>query len=132
MKAQMKKDIISSDVTLISKEDRGPIFLRVSKVGTKYVYGTVLFLEFDKLKPAYYETRFDMNKYHILKGLHPDMRKRYLTYQQQLSDWKKQQNQVRREFQYQASCWVSDRMDKWRAENLMPKPLRFDVGEKLI
>lgn len=118
--------MIGQYITLVDKKDGRVTFARVTKVGRKYIYGVPAYYDHQegRIKEAYYETNWTIEEKHIIPELRQDLQKRYLDFNTSVQTWQTQQTRTEYDFERQASAWVRERMDEWRAEN--PKPT-YDV-----
>jgi len=109
-------------ITLVRNEDGSVGFLKVSKIGRRWVYGTALYYSDGELKTAYFETKYDLEKHQIFEGLRTDLQQRYLEYRQAVSEWEEKRKQTFAEIDRQASHWAWEQRDKWYKDNPSPQP----------
>lgn len=100
-------------------------FLKVTKLGTKYVYGLTLYYEETELKEASYESHFPLDKVEVLEGIREDLRQVYNDFKESESKWGKAEGEAYREAESKAWNLKSELMDAWRKEH--PRPTLVQV-----
>ena len=133
----MKNIHVGQDITLVSKGIRHGYgssyvdsllvgetsFMRVIRVGTKYVYGHYVYFEDGQRKEHDHESKFDVDDHIILDGIRQEYHTAYLRYRQACNDYEKAQQEARRDFEREAYDLVRAKSDEWEKANPRPKPI---------
>ena len=102
-------------------------FLRVTRVGKKYLYGIHYWNEDGQRKEAYYESKHDLNDYLVLAGLREDLEKQYREYRRARDEYEKQKERARYEIQRKYSELERAEFDSW--EKAHPRLASINLAE---
>lgn len=125
---------VDQDITLVSKgivngygspyidmlQVGSTSFMRVTKIGTKYLYGIHFWMEDGVRKDAYYESRVDVLKYQVFEGVHVEFREAYDKFRRDTDEYEKRREDVRRGFEWEFRQELNRKMDAWNKDN--PRP----------
>ena len=127
---------VGDEITLVSKgyfyiNDKkeidperigAPIYVLITKVGRKYIYGKEIYFELDGSKKySNFESKYEIDDYYIFKGIRFEFEHMYNTYRKELNEWRKKRDEYERKLHLEASKWVLLELDKWEKENPKPK-----------
>jgi len=96
-------------------------FIKITKVGRKYLYGTHIFFDVDGRHDREWEHKFLMEDYIIYDGLRNDLREKYKDFKKAYEEREKSRKQFRNDTKREAQNWISEKMDAWDKEN--PRPI---------
>ena len=117
-------------ITLVSRDGRNILFLKVTKKGRKYIYGKYVYREDGQIKEFSWEDKIDPSGYVILSGMREDLEKAYLEYRDALDKWEEAKRRTRDELRLKAWDWIEEQLKLWEKENPRPEnPLEKIVSE---
>ena len=99
--------------------------MRVTKVGSKYLYGITLWVEPDGFIRDGHPTQANLETSVIYPGLRHDLRDAEFKYRKDYRQWKNRKQKKREDAQYELRSLVQDKVDEWETENPMPQPPEF-------
>lgn len=99
--------------------------MKVTKIGSKYVYGVSFCFEDGKRKDFYYEGKHDLDEYLVFDGVRQDLSDKYHKFRQDTDDFEKLRDETRRQFDWQLSQELNAKMDEWTKVHPRPKPVNL-------
>jgi len=132
---------IGSEITLVSKGKRqgynstwvddllvgDTSFLKVTKIGSKYLYGVYFHYEDDgKREDCCWEAKVLMDDYIILEGVHPDIKQKYKEYRASVNKHEEARNQQHRDLEWKYHDALNKEMDEWDKQNPRPQPIDLE------
>lgn len=131
------KDIkVGQDITLVSKGIRhtygaqtyidelqagNASFLRVTKVGKKYVYGVHFYFEEGQRKDFYYTSDCNLDEYVVFPGVRQDLIDQHRQFLRDHDEFEKLRENKRYELERELHDQLNAKMDAWDKTNLRPK-----------
>jgi hypothetical protein len=138
-----KEDIrIGQDITLVSKgiqhsyggstyiselQVGSTCFLKVTKVGAKYVYGVNFYMEGEQRKDFCYESKHDLGEYLVFSGMRTDFDAKHKRFQRDTDEYEKLRDETRRTLEWELSQQLNAKMDEWTKAH--PRPLPVNLAE---
>lgn len=96
-------------------------FMRVTKIGTKYLYGVHFWMEDGVRKDAYYEGKVDIEKYQVFEGEHMEFKMAYDKFRLDVDDYEKRYAEVQRQLEWEMRQELNKKFDAWKQAN--PRPV---------
>lgn len=96
-------------------------FMKITKIGKKYVYGVTLWnTKIDGIKEGH-PTKYEINKIVVYPGIRQDLRDLLDKYDADYRQWQKEREKREREIDWEIRNLKEERMDIWRDDNPMPQ-----------
>ena len=111
-----------SEQTWIDERQKGRAsFLKLEKVGQKYLYGRYIYVEEEGRKLCNWQAKINPEDYNIFRGIRPDLKKAHFEFMQRLGEYEKARKARRYELERKAHRLTDRLMEIWEAENPRPK-----------
>lgn len=108
---------------------RSVLFLKVTKVGRKYLHGITLSVTHEGTVREGHETNVDIEESAIYPGLRIDLQDAEFKYRDNYRQWQQQKQSRKDEIKRDLWDYMRDRLDEWEADNPMPQPPEFPAPE---
>ncbi len=96
-------------------------FMRVTKIGHKYVYVVTLWnTNQDGIKLGH-PIKYDMNKITVYPGIRQDLRDILDKYESNYRQWQTDREKREREIDWEIRNLKEERLDVWKTDNPMPQ-----------
>ena len=116
-----------SPQTWIDERQQGRAsFLKLEKVGQKYLYGRYIRFEDGSKELCCWQAKINPEDYTIYRGIRHDLKKANFEFMQRLGEYEKARKDRRRELERKAHRLTDRLMEIWEAENPRPKQGRHD------
>ncbi len=108
--------------TWIDELDAGSTsFLKITKLGNKYVYGVHFYFEDGKRKDYYYESKHDLEEYIVYDGVHTELEKQHRKFRLDCDNYEKLKEEKHRKLDWKLQQQLNAKMEKWLIEHPRPK-----------
>lgn len=96
-------------------------FLKVTKIGKKYVYGVTLWNSRQDGIREGHPTKYVMNNITVYPGIRQDLRDILDNYEADYRQWQRDRDKREREIDWEIRNLKEERLDIWRNDNPMPE-----------
>ena len=101
--------------------ERYILLMSVTKVGRKYLHGITLHMTSEGIVREGHETKVNIEKSTIYKGLRHDLRKAILKHRTENDQWERQRHKKKNEFGRDFWEYVKAQLNEWEVANPPPK-----------
>jgi len=105
-------------------------FIRITKVGTKYIYGKWLYPSHD-IKEAYYVTREDFNQYVIYDGIRQDLKDKYIQFENQRRIYEEKRKKAIYNIDHEVYKIKNAKIESWDNDNPRPENPFQELAPKI-
>jgi len=102
-------------------------FFKISRIGTKYLYGNYIYFEENQKVIRDWESKIDPADYIIHKGIRHDLKQAHLAFINKLDSHTKLRENKRREIEREAQDLINSKIELWDKQN--PRPRQAHVGD---
>lgn len=110
------------DSTLVGRTH----FLKVTKVGNKYIYGKGVYFEDGQRKEVMWESKENLSDYVVFEGIRRDLEAQYREFRDSLNTYEERRKQTQYQFDRELNEQLRAKITKWDEENPRPQPLKIN------